>query len=251
MKEETLKHIWKQEASKTIEGWDFSYLDGRWEMEPLPWNYEAIVNAHLKQTDRLLDMGTGDGNVLLQFMHAPKLTAVTEGYPVNYELCKRKLKPLGIRVEYVAADDVLPFDDESFDIIINRQESFRLDEVKRVLKAGGIFITQQVGYRNSRALAKRLGCAYETVNLTYALAYQCEMAQSLGFNVLEAHEKDAWLKFYDVGAVAYYAHIIEWEFENFNVERSFDGLLELQKELDDKGYVLSNEHRYLMVIQKP
>ncbi|MEK0398985.1 hypothetical protein [Tetragenococcus halophilus] len=50
---------WKQEAERSLEGWDFSYLDdsGRWEMEVLPWDYLAIVRQYLKETDQLLDMG--------------------------------------------------------------------------------------------------------------------------------------------------------------------------------------------------
>ena len=33
----------KQEEAKGISGWDFSYLDGRWEDEELPWDYRKIV----------------------------------------------------------------------------------------------------------------------------------------------------------------------------------------------------------------
>ncbi|WP_365845908.1 hypothetical protein [Clostridium sp.] len=38
-----------------------------------------------------------------------------------------------------------PFEDNTFDIVINRHESYCVSEVKRILKTDGIFIAQQVG----------------------------------------------------------------------------------------------------------
>ena len=38
-KEELLKYL-QSEEEKTITGWDFSYLNNRWESEKLPWDYK-------------------------------------------------------------------------------------------------------------------------------------------------------------------------------------------------------------------
>jgi SAM-dependent methyltransferase len=40
---------------------------------------------------------------------------------------------------------LLPLADATFDLVINRHESFDAREVQRVLRPGGTFITQQVG----------------------------------------------------------------------------------------------------------
>ncbi|WP_258038919.1 class I SAM-dependent methyltransferase [Tetragenococcus halophilus] len=243
---------WKQEAERSLEGWDFSYLDdsGRWEMEVLPWDYLAIVRQYLKETDQLLDMGTGGGEILLTLEHPYHKTSVTEGYLPNYQLCKEKLEPLGITVKFVKEDDVLSYKENTFDIIINRHEAFRLDEVYRTLKRGGIFITQQVGCENSRVLSKRLLKKELKVDLRNQLSYQLKQAEKIGFEVLNSDEFYAQLKFFDAGAIAYYASIIEWEFPDFSVEKCLEGLTELHYEIVKKGFVPSIEHRYMMVLGK-
>ncbi|AYW47841.1 SAM-dependent methyltransferase [Tetragenococcus osmophilus] len=247
-----LVELWKQEAERSLEGWEFSYLDdsGRWEMEPLPWDYLEIVRQYLKETDRLLDMGTGGGEILLTLAHPYNKTSTTEGYLPNYQLCKKKLEPLGITVKFVNEDDHLPYPDGHFDMIINRHEAFRLDEVNRTLKHGGIFITQQVGCENSRALSKRLLKKELEVDFRNQLSYQLKQARKIGFEVLSSDEFYATLKFFDTGAIAYYASVIEWEFPNFSVDNCLDALMEVHHEIEGKGFVSSIEHRYMMVLGK-
>lgn len=46
------------------------------------------------------------------------------------------------------------------------------------------------------------------------------------------------------------AHIIEWEFPNFSVDRCFEHLLEMQKMIENKGSVEGTIHRYLIVAKK-
>lgn len=57
-------------------------------------------------------------------------------------------------------------------------------------------------------------------------------------------------QFYDVGAFAWFAHIIEWEFPNFSVEKCFSQLLEMQKMFDETGKVEGTIHRYLIIARK-
>ena len=47
-------------------------------------------------------------------------------------------------------------DKETFDIVINRHGAFDENEIWRVLKPKGIFITQQVGAENDRELVELL-----------------------------------------------------------------------------------------------
>ncbi len=61
------------------------HLDGRWESEPLPWDYREEVLMRLKDTDMLLDMDTGDGGFLLSLRHPYELTCATESDERDYE----------------------------------------------------------------------------------------------------------------------------------------------------------------------
>ena len=66
MKEELLKYLLAEEAH-AFKGCNFSYLNGRWDSEELPWNYNDFVKKYLKDSDNILDMGTGGGRITIKF----------------------------------------------------------------------------------------------------------------------------------------------------------------------------------------
>ena len=199
----------------------------------------------------MLDMGTGGGEFLLTLRHPYDQTFVTEAYPPNIELCKQKLGSLGVHVSGIAEDDKLPFEDESMDIIINRHESYDIDEVYRVLKKGGVFITQQVGGENNVEFSNKL-CSHKfRVNdLVNTMKYQLEKFVEVGFTILNSNEYFPNLRFLDTGAAVYFAKIIEWEFIDFSVDGNFEELLEIEQKIITYGYVCSKEHRYFIEARK-
>lgn len=69
-REECLR-LWKAEEREPFQGWDFSHLNGRWEAEELPWNYQEELEPYLNYRTMLLDMGTGGGEFLLS-LNPPK-----------------------------------------------------------------------------------------------------------------------------------------------------------------------------------
>lgn len=245
-----LKIQWKYDEDFAFQGWDFSHIHGRWESETLPWDYREVVLSFLKSTDKLLDMGTGGGEFLLALKHPFALTSVTEGYPSNVELCNKKLAPLGITVVQTYEDDKLSFENNSFDIVINRHESFDSAEVGRVLKKGGYFITQQVGGRNDCDLSKRLIKDFTPQFPIHTLENNLEALRKSGFLIKHAEEAFTPVRFFDVGALVYFAKIIEWEFPNFSVDNSFDSLCQCQREIEENGFVQGTEHRFIIVAQK-
>lgn len=251
MNKRKLKEIWKKEEEKSFIGWDFSYLNNRIEEEQIPWDYKKIIYKYLDKNDLLLDMGTGGGEFLLTLNHPYHNTFVTESYLPNLELCKNKLGKLGIDVRNVTNDSALPFESGMFDIIINRHESYDINEVYRVLKNKGLFITQQVGMKNNLEFSKYLLQDYTRTSMfNNSLEKDTMEAVNLGFNILRKEEVFPYLKFFDVAALVYFAKIIEWEFPKFSVDRCFEQLIELQKQMTTNGFIISKEHRYLIVAQK-
>jgi len=107
----------------------------------------------IRNVDSLLDMGAGGGEFLASLMPLPIHTCATEGYEPNVSVARTLLQPLGVKVFRYEDDDNLPFDDEEFELIINRHESYSPKEVFRLLKPGGYFITQQVGVKNDSKLS--------------------------------------------------------------------------------------------------
>ena len=247
---------WEAEESAAFKGWDFSRLNGRWDFPEPPWDYRTIVKSYLKDTDILLDMGTGGGEILLTIEHPHTNTYVTEAYLPNYELCKKVLAPLGITVartftdENFNSDDKLPFEDDFFDVVINRHESFDLSEVNRVLKSGGYFITQQVGNKNCYEFAQRLNDDYVSHNPTHEMKNYTDTLSGLGFQILVADEIQYPVKFYDAGALVYFAKIIAWEFPSFSVKTHLDKLLDCHKEIAEKGFLQGTGHRFYIAARK-
>lgn len=243
-----LKIKWKNEEDFAFQGWDFSHIDGRWKSEILPWDYREIVLSFLKSTDKLLDMGTGGGEFLLSLKHSFTLTSVTEAYPPNIELCNKKLSPLGITVIKLYDENKLPFENNCFDIVINRHESFDSDEVGRILKKGGYFITQQVGGKNDRDLSQRLCKNFIPQFPMHTL--ENNILQNSGFKIQKSDECFTPIRFFDVGALIYFAKICVWEFPDFSVENSFESLCQCQREIEKTGFIQGTEHRFIIVAQK-
>ena len=252
MNQTELREIWKkEEAIAQIHGWDFSHIHGRYEEEmDLPWDYEKIIKQYLKSDCNIMDYDTGGGEFLLSLQHPYEKTAATEGYPPNVALCRKTLLPLGI--DFKACDNPanIPFEDESFDIIINRHGDFNAKELYRLLKRDGLFITEQVGGDNDRDLVEMVLPNTEKPFPHLNLKEQKAVFEDAGFHIIKAEEAYRPIKFYDVGAFVWFAHIIEWEFPNFSLDRCFEHLLEMQKIIVDKGYVEGTIHRYLIVAKK-
>ena len=253
MDQQKLIEQWLQEEQAAhIHGWDFSHLDGRYEEEgDLPWDYRQTIRQYLTPTSRLLDLDTGGGEFLLSLGHPHHLTAATEAYPPNVALCKQVLTPLGIDFREGDSIDPLPFADGSFDMVINRHGEYVPAEIARVLKPGGFFVTQQVGADNDRELVEMLlenppALPFPDQRLEIA-ARRFEQA---GFSVLVGQEAYRPIRFFDVGALVWFARIIEWEFPGFAVEPCLDRLLRAQALLEARGVIEGTIHRFLLAARK-
>lgn len=253
MNELELKKYWKAEEKVAhIKGWDFSYIEDRYHSyeNDLPWNYEEIVKNHLQPEAKILDIDTGGGEVLLSFHHPYHLTTVTEGFAPNVKLCKETLGTLGIRVCEVTEYSHMPFQENEFDIVINRHGAYDVQELYRILKPGGLFITQQVGEDNDRELVEFLLPECEKPFSGMNLKKQKERFENAGFEILMCDEAYKQIVFYDVGALVWFAKIIEWEFAGFSVDKCFERLLEAQQMVERDGCIKGNVHRYLIVARK-
>lgn len=233
-------------------GWDFSHIHGRYrEEDELPWDMRAVVQKYLKPDMRLLDMETGGGEFLLSFGHPHHMTAAIEAYPPNVKYCAEKLLPLGIDFKEADGENDLPFADESFHMITNRHGAYKVSELKRLISPDGYFITQQVGAENDRELIRLL--QPEKTEFPFSRHYLSHRAQELkelGFDILEKDEVFQPIRFYDVGALVWFARIIEWEFEGFSVETHLENLYKAQEILEEKGVIEGTIHRFFMVVQK-
>lgn len=253
MNQNELIDQWRQEEKVAhIHGWDFSHIEGRYEEEHnLPWDYKQIIKEYLTDNKRLLDIDTGGAEFLLSLEHPHNKLSATEAYPPNVEFCKEILLPLGVDFKEADGSKKLPFEDESFDIVINRQGDFNAKEIYRVLKPNGIFITQQVGAENDRELVELLYNDVPPIPFPNQYLNIVQKAfEEEGFTTLRAEEAFRSIRFLDVGALVWFAHIIEWEFPDFSVDKCLPNLLKAQKILEQKGAIEGRTHRFLLVARK-
>ena len=243
---------WKaEEEIAHIHGWDFSHIDGRYtEQDDLPWDYRVIIEEHLTPDMKILDIDTGGGEFLLSLNHPHENTAAMENYPPNVELCREVLLPLGIDFRSGDGKGKLPFDNGSFDMVINRHGDFNAEEIYRVLKPGGLFITQQVGAENDRELVELL-CGKTPIPFPEQyLKLTSEKFEKAGFTILRGEEVFRPIRFFDVGALVWFARIIQWEFPDFSVDTHLENLLNAQKLLEEQGFIDGSIHRFLLVARK-
>jgi len=242
----------RPELDADFSGWDFSYITGTGRMDsaPLPWSYGSMVICEIQKAESLLDMGTGGGEFLSMLPGLPETTCATEGYEPNIPIAQKKLEPLGVKVYPVGKDDILPFSDSMFNLVINKHESYLPGEVFRILKKGGEFITQQVGGTDNIDLNRIMRApedfGYEHWNLYYAVS---ELRKA-GFEIMKAYEDFPLNRFYDIGAIVYYLKAIPWQIKDFTVDSYGDALIRIHHVIESEGYIEFAGHRFLIMARK-
>jgi SAM-dependent methyltransferase len=220
---------------------------------PLPWSYSSKVLPFIRTSESLLDMGTGGGEVLATLAPLPKHTCVTEGYEPNVSIAKNKLEPLGVKVLFLKDEKNLPFKNEEFELIINRHEFYNPNEVYRILKHGGIFISQQVGDNNNSKLRLTLTGSQTSQNGgEWNLEYATNELEAAGFDILEGNKDITLTRIYDVGAIVYYLKAIPFDFPDFTVKKYYNKLVEIDEYISENGYLDldMNNHRFIIVAKK-
>ena len=245
----TLYEYLTKEYNARFSGWDFSYLNGRMIEDKIPWNYKQIVEENILGKESLLDMDTGGGEFLSSLSNLPENVYATEGYEPNIPIAEKRLKDRNIIVKPIKDEGIIPFVDETFDIIINRHGSYIIKELKRTLKEDGIFITQQVGGLNGIDI----NMAFETEpmdHIEWCLIKNVEMFKDGGMGIIEMRENIGKMKFNDIGAVVYYLKCIPWQVKDFSIDKYYKKLEIMNEIIEDKDHIEFIEHRFYIKAMK-
>ena len=220
-----------------FEGWDFSRLGDRLVTEPPPWDFAAIVADEAARASTMLDMGTGGGEWLSSLRVRATFTVATESWPPNVPVACARLAAAGVpvvrtegapdnhRQEPTDPTGRLPFRTGAFDLVSNRHESFRAREVARVLRPGGVFLTQQA-HSGSRQFHELLGTEPPGVD-ELELDLVAAQLRGAGLTIEEAEVGTATTVFADIGALAWYLRSVPWAVPGFSVRAYREALLRL------------------------
>lgn len=224
------------ERARDFSGWDFSEIHLK-ELEPgPPWAYEDLVRESAFGRRRVLDLGTGGGELLASLRKGlPERVVATEEWVVNAPVAYRRLAPLGVDVVRCASLR-LPFVGGSFDLVINRHEELNPTEVDRVLAPGGFLVTQQVGVHNNREI--RAYFPRMDDHDDHCARYARELAV-LGLEA-ELKHHDFKVAYASLGDFVYLLCVLPWEIPGFGIERDLEALLAFEADhLTDDGIVVT------------
>lgn len=235
---------WSAAAAAPFEGWDFSYLKGRFEEGEPDWDYLALARAAVARSFDILDVATGGGEIFAALAPFPGRATAVEGYEPNLAVARRRLEPLGVPVFLGSRSKGLPFEDGAFDLVLNRHGGFKPADIHRILKPGGTFLTQQVGGDNLEDLAMLFGADQTDPGNTLPVIRRA--FAGLGCEIRRAEEWRGHVTFFDVGAVVYFLKAIPWVVRGFDVERHLPVLEALQARLEAGGPLRFSYTRFLI-----
>jgi len=237
--------------AERVEGWDFSWFEGRATEERPPWGYARLIGARMAEAQAGLDIQTGGGEVLATIPQPPPVLAATESWPPNVALARRRLAPLGATVAEVADDADLPFGDESFDLVVSRHPVLTVwPEVARVLRPGGSYLSQQIGAGTNRELFEFM-MGPQPASQARSTPRAVAEAEAAGLVVTDLREQALRVEFNDVGAVVYFLRKVLWTVPGFTVEAYRAPLARMHEQIQARGSFVSHAQRFLIEARKP
>jgi SAM-dependent methyltransferase len=236
-----------------VDGWDFSWLDGRASEQRPSWKYAHAMGERMARAAVGLDIQTGGGEVLAGVPQLAARTAATESWPPNLTRAAALLRPRGVAV--VAADDnrALPFADGTFDLVVSRHPVTTCwDEISRVLAPGGTYFSQQVGPASVVELTEVfLGPQPAEARRRRHPDGARAAAEAAGLQVVDLRMETLDTEFRDIGAVIYFLRKVIWIVPGFTVDRHRPQLEALHDRIRADGPFHAHTTRFLIDARKP
>lgn len=240
-------------AEVSVEGWDFSWLEGRATEERPSWGYQRLLSQRLATATAALDIQTGGGEVLAGAgpENFPRTLVATEGWPPNVAKANALLHPLGAVVVADPEEPPLPFANGAFDLVTSRHPAtVHWAEIARVLAPGGTYLAQHVGPRTNVEISEYFLGQFEP-GLGRHHETEADQARVAGLEVVRCRNERLRLEFLDVGAMVFFLRKVIWTVPDFTVEHYRNRLRSLHEQLESDGAFHSTMSRTLFEIRKP
>jgi SAM-dependent methyltransferase len=248
---QTFEELLAEGENVPVEGWDFSWFNGRASEERPSWGYSRIIAERMATAHVALDIQTGGGEVLAQIPHPPTVLMATESWPPNVEIARRNLRHVGARIIEVDDHADLPFPAEHFDLVVSRHPTVTLwDEIARVLQPGGTYLSQQVGAGSVRELTD-LMMGPEPVSQSRSPQRAVAAAEAVGLVVVDLRHEALRTVFNDIGAVVHFLRKVIWIVPGFTVDSYRRQLAELHHRIQAEGPFVAHSQRFLIEARKP
>ncbi|MFH8981645.1 class I SAM-dependent methyltransferase [Streptomyces varsoviensis] len=249
----TFEEFVAEAESVSVEGWDFSWLDGRATEQRPSWGYQRAMGERLARAEAALDIQTGGGEVLAGAPELPALMVATESWPPNVAKATALLHPRGVAVVADEDEPPLPFADDAFDLVVSRHPvTVWWAEIARVLRPGGTYFSQQVGPASVFELVEYfLGPQPESTRRARHPDDARRDAEAAGLEIVDLRHESLRTEFHDIGAVIYFLRKVIWMVPGFTVAEYRDKLRELDERIRTEGPFVAHTTRFLIEARKP
>ena len=239
-------------GSVPVDGWDFSWLDGRAVEQRPSWGYQQLMSRRLASVAAALDIQTGGGEVLAGARRFPPTMVATESWPPNVALATARLHPLGVVVVADRGEPPLPFADAAFELVLSRHPvTVWWAEIARVLTPGGTYFAQHVGPSSGLELIEFFLGPQPRAPHRRDPAREAENASAAGLEVLDVRCEHLRMEFSDVGAVIHFLRKVIWTVPGFTVERYRGRLRALHDQIQAEGTFIAHSTRTLIEARRP
>ncbi len=247
----TFEELVAEGAAAPVDGWDFSWFEGRATEERPPWGYATLMAGRMALATAALDIETGGGEVLAAATLRPPLLVATESWPPNVALARDRLCPRGAHVVAVADAPTLPFADTSFDLVVSRHPVVVLwEEIARVLRPGGTYLSQQIGPGTNRELTDFM-MGPQPVNAVRSPERARAAAEAVGLEVVDLRACALRVEFFDVAAIVCFLRKVRWTVPGFTPESYVDRLRAMHQRIEEGGPFVSTAQRLLVELRRP
>lgn len=235
-----------------VDGWDFSWLDGRATEERPSWGYQRLLRQRLASVSAALDIHTGGGEVLAGAAPFPPTMVAIETWPPNAALATQRLHPLGAVVVATRDEPPLPFADDAFDLVTTRHPiSVWWTEIFRVLRPGGTYFAQHIGPATMAELVEYFIGPQPDKGAEFHPDAVRVQAEAAGLQIVDLRMERMRAEFFDVGAIVYFLRKVIWSVPDFTVQRYRDRLAELHERIESEGPFVTDSVRLLVEARKP
>ncbi|MGI5222662.1 class I SAM-dependent methyltransferase [Nocardia sp. CA-290969] len=248
----SFEELLEEAAAAPVEGWDFSWLDGRATEQRPSWGYQRLMSARLATVNAALDIQTGGGEVLAEAEKFPPTMVATESWPPNIAKATALLHPRGAVVVADPEEPPLPFADAAFDLVTSRHPAtIWWDEIARVLRPGGSYLAQHVGPASVFELVEYFLGPQPAVRRKRHPDDEAAAAEAAGLRIVDLRSERLRMEFNDIGAVVYFLRKVVWMVPGFTVEAHLDRLRRLHDRIQQHGPFIAHSTRTLFRAGKP
>ncbi len=247
---EELKRI--AESVGERQGWDFSRV--QYDRDPVPWDYADVVRRYLLPMHRVLDIGTGGGEQFLALTPYIDTGVGIDVAPGMIQVARQNTPPsLAEKISFETMNgEALGFPDASFDLVLNRHAPIYVQEITRILRPEGYFITQQVGARNTHNICAAFGCGpggeYES-DPAQEIAALSEVFRQNECAVVCRAEYDVRYWFLGVESFVFWLKALPLP-QDFAVEMHWQQVDQIITVYRTPQGIQTNEHRELLIVKR-